>query len=363
MSGSDHISGVRTALVIRYGALGDAVMVTPVLKLLKQEGYHVTLNCSEYSRSVYDNNPNVDRFMVHKTGSVPNKQLGEYWDLLGKNFDRVVNLSQSIEGALLKVPWDPDYKLSKEELHEKCNKNYYDYTCEIAGFPDSKGERGELFFSREEELWAQEQMKRMKNRFVILWSLSGSSFHKVYHRAEEVAKRFLDRHKMEVKIITIGDDVCRLLEWEHSETKNRCGMWSVRKSLVMTKYAHLVVGTETGLLVAAGTFSTPKIVMMSHASEENLTKYWQNCIPLHSDAACHPCHKLHYSLDTCPLVPIADAPSETYDNGNMKFETRESYPACMALLKPEALYEAIEQFYLKWRSSWQVPHNQLQLQS
>lgn len=362
MSGSDSIGGIRKALVIRYGAIGDAVMITPVLRLLKQEGYHVTLNCSEYSRDVYNNNPNVDVFMVHKTGSVPNTQLDEYWKMLSQYFHKVINLSQSIEGDLLKVPWQPEYKLSKDELHVLCDKNYYDHTCEVAGYPEVKGESGELFFSREEEQWAQTQMSRMQDKFVILWSLSGSSYHKVYHKAEEVAKRFLDNHRLEAKIITVGDNLCRLLEWDHTDTKKRSGLWSVRKSLVMAKYAHLVVGTETGLLVAAGTMSTPKIILMSHASEENLTKYWQNCIPLHSNAACHPCHKLHYSLDTCPLVQISDDAKMTFNNGDTKFDTREEYPACMALLQPDALYEAIENFYMKWRNAWQSRQPQLQLQ-
>lgn len=352
MPGSDNQRSVRKALVIRYGAIGDAIMITPVLRLLKQDGYHVTLHCQDYGKDVYDNNPYIDEFMVHVRGSVPIEKLRAYWDQLGVGYDRVVNLSGVIEEGLLKAPWQEEYTWSKEKRHALCNHNYYDATTAAAGYPEAKGEQGELFFSQQERSWALEQIRRMNNKFVILWSLSGSSFHKVYHKADEVAVRFLENHPNECKIVTIGDDLCRLLEWDHPDTKKRAGIWGVRKSLVMANYANLVVGTETGFLVAAGTSSVPKIILLSHASEENLTKYWLNCIPLHSSAECHPCHKLHYSLDTCPLVQISDDQLEVYnDNKGMKFITRNEYPACMALMKPDDLYNAIESFYVKWRAT------------
>ena len=46
----------------------------------------------------------------------------------------------------------------------------------------------------------------------------------------------------------------------------------------------------------------PKIVMVSHASAENITKHWVNTTTLHADpdrVPCFPCHRLHNSIDTC----------------------------------------------------------------
>jgi hypothetical protein len=46
----------------------------------------------------------------------------------------------------------------------------------------------------------------------------------------------------------------------------------------------------------------PKIVMVSHASAENITKHWVNTTTLHADpndVPCWPCHRLHDDPSTC----------------------------------------------------------------
>ena len=101
--------------------------------------------------------------------------------------------------------------------------------------------------------------------------------------------------------------------------------------MVMTKYADVVVGPETGLMVAAGCFDTPKIMMLSHSSEENLTKYWKNCTALSAGVECQPCHQLHYTRDSCPL------------------DVRMGHPICMGELQPVELYDALELEYNKWK--------------
>lgn len=363
MSTSDNIGSPRKALVIRYGAFGDAVMITPVLRLLKEEGYEITLNCSEYCRSVFDSNPNIDHFIVHTTNSIPNNQLDKYWEEMGKGYDRVINLSESIERTLLKMEGDAEFKWSHEKRHSECNVNYYDRTLELSGFKQ-RGVLPELHWSREEETWAQKLRWQYRSRFLILWSLSGSSFHKVYHAADEVARRFLDNHSDAVTI-TVGGDMERLLEWDHPSTRKKCGVWSIRKSMIMTKYANLVVGTETGIMNASACYDTPKVIMLSHSSEENLTKYWKNCTALHSNVPCYPCHQLHYTLGSCPLEKISDETPLQFTNDKIKFRTREEYPACMAKLNPIELYDVLEEYYDIWKGGvqWRPQHSPLQLQS
>jgi len=161
---------------------------------------------------------------------------------------------------------------------------------------------------------------------VVLWVLSGSSWHKTYPFAEYVANAFTKRHK-DVVILTVGGGLCEALEWQNSSTINYSGIWSMSASMAMTMYADMVVGTETGLMVAAGCHDVPKVIMLSHASEENLTKYWENVFPVHANVACYPCHQLHYTMESCPL------------DAALKF------PVCMSKLKASIVLEAMEKAY------------------
>lgn len=324
------IALVNRILITRLGAIGDMIMVTPLLRLLKEDGNHITLNCKKYSKAVLKHNPYIDEFVIHDD-SVPMDKLDAHLEDLARGYDRHINLTASIENGLLVTQAQEEFDWDKARRHEKCNRNYYDEMLVLGGV-DERGLNGELYFCPVEKMRAREEIKKYKNKFVVLWSLSGSSYHKSWPMAENAARAFLDANE-DVVIITVGDDVCRLLEWEHPRTIQRSGKWQLRKSLAMTKYVDLVVGTETGILNAAGCFSTPKVILLSHSSKENLSKHWRNCTSIEPDVECHPCHKLHFSLGTCVL----DKDTKT--------------PVCMASVAPATVLNAMENYYEQWRES------------
>jgi hypothetical protein len=93
----------KTACICRYGALGDMVMITPLIRKLHEDGYHVTMNITEYAAPVIENNPYVDNIVLQERDAIPNVDLGPYWDEWRGEYDKYINLSESIEGRLLKV--------------------------------------------------------------------------------------------------------------------------------------------------------------------------------------------------------------------------------------------------------------------
>lgn len=342
---------MKTACIVRLGAFGDMVMISMLPRLLSEEGYHVTVNCHQKSASVLKHDPYISEFLIHDE-TIPNLKLMDHWNILKGKFDRFINLSESIEKGLLPAEGkDETYNLPHEERHRRFNVNYYDRTLELAGF-SQKGLNGELHFSKDEEAWGKKLRAQYKDRFWVLWSLSGSSFHKTYPFADQVARAFLDNHR-DTLTMTVGDDVCRLLEWDHPQNRKRCGMWTgnIRQALIVCKYADLVVSTETGLANAAGCFETPKIIMLSHSSVENLTKYWKNCVNLTpQDTPCYPCHQLHYTLRSCPLDMIAKVPDHLKTEEN-KIGGDVEAPICTTRLKPETLLQQLEAQYQSWREN------------
>lgn len=324
---------MKKVIVTRLGAIGDMVICTPIFPLLKKDGWHVTLHTTDYGKQLLKYNPYIDAWKMHDNKIGPT-QLEDYFKVLTVGYDRHINLCETLEGRFLKVHWRDDYFKSKEELDKECAGNYYDYTLEVAGYPDVKGKNGELHFSPLELEWARDFIKKTaKGRYFILWSLSGSAIHKAYPYAEDVSNAFCQDHR-DVVIVTVGDQFCELIEWEHPQVINRSGKLNIRKVLALTKYADLVVGSETGILNAAACFDTPKVIMLSHSSVENLTKYWTNCTNLVADVPCAPCHKLHYDMTYCT--------QESETGGSI----------CMAGIKPHLLYEAIEKNYKEKRGAY-----------
>jgi len=248
---------------------------------------------------IFRNNPNIDKLIYHKRDSIPNDTLGEYFKKTQEDnkCDKMINLCESIETKLVLHPGDPQYQDSKEERRAKCNKNYYDFTLELGGFPDVKGKTGELFFAPHEEKQMQKFFKRYEGKFVILWGLSGSGRNKTYWpvHAEYIWKKLLAQYE-DVIIITVGDEPCRVLELKMGiRMVGLAGLWNIRQSMLATKYADLLISPDTGLLHAAGCFNKPKIGLFGHSTIENVTKYFDNDYSIESQVACAPCFRLIYN--------------------------------------------------------------------
>ena len=306
----------KTVCVVRYGGMGDMIQVSSLFPLFKKQGYRVCVNVSERGKEILESDPNVDELIVQKTDQVPNDCLTEYWEQLKPCFDKFVQLSESIEKSLLLsaeriemlrghktlVEGSPDYDLPREEIHAKCNVNYMERTHDLAGLEHKFYPR--FYPTLQEKKWAKDTRKKIKSRNVILWTLSGSSVHKVYPWTDAVISRIL-LNRPDVSFVTVGDALCEILEvgWEkENRVITKSGKWSIRNTLAFLDHCDIVVGPETGVLNAASTLKCHKTVMLSHSSHENLSKHWKNTTALEPDYYedfCFPCHKMHYGFSTC----------------------------------------------------------------
>ncbi len=329
----------KRACIARYGAIGDALQLTPIIHQLHDDGYEVTLNISPYTAEVYKYNPYVTNIINQERNVIPNQDLGEYWDYWKGQYDLYINLSESIEGKLLKVEGRSEFYAPSDWRRQHCDINYHDQHMLLSGLDHSKYELPELYFSQSEIKDIQYELRPLKDKFNIVWSLKGSSNHKIYPFFEEVARTWLQNHP-DTYILTLGGPESKALQIEHERVIPLAGLWPLRKSLIITKYCDLVIGPESAIVNAASCFDTPKICLLSHSSKNNLTKYWTNNYSIEPDKSispCYPCHQLHYSLESCPLV-------------DLEIDKRkvENLPRCTTAINPSTLYNTIDLVYTKW---------------
>lgn len=292
----------KTAAVVRYGAQGDMIQMSSVLPWLKEQGYHVTLYCQAGpGLEVIKHDPHVDRFIVQGKDEVPNQFLGEFWTETRKKYDKWINLSESVECTLLASPGRSNFEWPNSARAALLDRNYLEWTHTLAEVPPPYRPK---FYStpteREKARWTAQKWGRRN----VLWSLAGSSGHKVWPHLDMMVARIMTDYP-DTHVVLVGDDACRLLEtgWE-AEPRVHCqsGKWTIRQSMAFAEVADLIIGTETGLLNAAGSMDTPKIITLSHSSPEMLTKHWKNTISLQQPkgvgCAKSPCRQLHGGNDT-----------------------------------------------------------------
>lgn len=314
---------MKRVLISRFAAFGDHIHASHLPRLLKTKaGFDfVAFEYNIKGEAIYRNNPYIDQHMMFNiqhplvAGRTThfmeqrNKILVEQG-----GYDLFIDLRNSIERGYIAMEDQADYYRDSEYRRNKFGKqNYYDQTVEFAGFPEWKGETGDIYFTHEEEDAVQMVYEAAyTGRFVVIANLSGTSKHKLFMNAELILKKFLERHKDAVVILT-GDEDCRQhLAFEGERVVNRCGSFNqdgqyqggdsypFRQSMLMAKYADLVIGAESGLMVAANLFGAPTIQLMTAASIKNHGGDLPNDHSLQSPIQCSPCHKGPYDYLGCP---------------------------------------------------------------
>jgi ADP-heptose:LPS heptosyltransferase/predicted SAM-dependent methyltransferase len=291
----------KTAAIVRYGAFGDLIQVSSVLPGLKEQGFHVTLYTTPRGQEVVKNDPHIDSFYIQDTDQIPNHLLGEFWEHEKPKFDRWINLSESIEGTLLALPGRTNHNWPLEVRRKYMGAvNYYEFTHDLAGVPMPP--KPKFYATEEEKAWAKKERASFGGSMVILFALAGSSVHKVWPHMDAFIARVLLKQP-EARVVMVGDAFCTLLEqgWEQeSRVIRKSGKYSIRETLSLLGEVDMVVGPETGVLNAAAHLGVPKIIFLSHSSEENLTKHWINTKVVNpKDTPCFPCHAMVYTFDTC----------------------------------------------------------------
>lgn len=311
--------GKKRCLIIRYGAIGDGVMTSSILPHLRDQGYHVTVNCKPSTQDVLLHDPHVDEWLLQDTDFVPNRELGPYWRQLAERYDRVINLCESIECGLLVHPGHLQHEYPDEVRRALYGDvNYLERTHQIAGVPLEP--RQKFYPSVEERTWAV-KLKHTNSRPAILIAVNGSSPHKIYPHMGVVLGWLLQHTPCSVWMTADaknGRDLqnAAIASLDNAGIGHRdrlhpmAGEWSVRQALTFATVADCVFGPETGVLNAAAFEQNAKVVLLSHSSHTNLTRDWINTVALHprdGDVACYPCHRLHHDWTFCHQDPETHA--------------------------------------------------------
>lgn len=328
--GPKPVNGRKKVLLIRYGAFGDQLMVTPLLQHYYDEGWHITYNCTSKGNALMKGDPRIDDLMVQEDDVVINtfKTLTEYWDKIGVGFDKVVRLSGVLEGDLLRVEGQPNYGDSWEKRQAECNKNYIDHHFTRAGL-DIKGRLPAIYLTDAEREWAKKEVERVRSklgkRFMVLWNVFGSAWHKAYPWMFDVWM-LLKSNREDIGILAVSDYMGEYVVGNaYSGTVyNGCNKYKIRQSLALHSAVDAVVTPETWSLTAALGFNAPLIALLSHSSKEKFSARDGDVFlsPKVKDCPCYPCHQLHYSKVGCAegfyikeatLCMDSIPPSDVYD--------------------------------------------------
>jgi ADP-heptose:LPS heptosyltransferase len=190
-----------------------------------------------------------------------------------------------------------------------CNQSYLEAVADVCEV--DYADLDPRFYPNDAEIAAALETKRLVGGRYIGWVLSGTRVDKIWPPAAVVIARIVKDLKIPVVLLGApGRDfeLAKQIQQNviHANGSDKdvhlaCSVdparpnWPIRRILTQTMFADLVVTPDTGPAWGVAKCDMPKIVLLSHASPENITKHWVNTTSLHANPTrvpCWPCHLL-----------------------------------------------------------------------
>ncbi len=361
------------AAIARFGGIGDDLIASSVLPGLKAKWGHVEVITKKPWSVVFENNPNIDKLTNKDDADIPvitPDDWQKWFRVRAKEYDFFRNLSHSCEFRHALFPAMTEFDYGETERRKRFAGSYLESVhdiCEIGYDPI-----GPQFFPTDDELSAaRETQEKIGRGPVVGWVCSGTRIDKVHPRAGIAVARMIrelgvtvalfggwDRDRVIAQMI---EDQVRQENHQYSGTihglatcmslSEKQDIWPIRRGLTQLMQCDLVITPDTGPWWAVAMEPLPKILMVSHASDENIGKHAVNTAVLHADperVKCWPCHRLHNDFSTCTFnhektgaACISDISVHTIvETARRMLDATPKFPSSVVQARPECLIES-----------------------
>lgn len=320
--------------VVRLGSIGDSLIASSVLPLLAKD-YNVEVVCEAPHDVIYENNPHIAKLTALPQGHLNTVDDWQNWfrrrQLEG--YAKFYHLSHTCEVGLAFVKVQTEYDHKPAFRRWRAGHSYLEYVHRVCEVPFEFAPR---FYPTDEEKAKAQETKRRVGERVIGWVVSGSRIDKLWPYAPIAIARLIRDTNTPVMLLggpgkdyELATQIAENVKRENGSTEGLAiaisqpvdkswrkndetgltevvdapePLWPIRRTLSQVISCDLVISPDTGLAWACSMEAMPKIVLLSHASDENITKHWRNTTTLHANTSrvpCWPCHRLYDSEDDC----------------------------------------------------------------
>jgi len=300
-------------LIIRFSSIGDIVLTTPAIRLLKTQVDDCVIHylTKKQYASILESNPYIDQlhlFSGNMDDTVKNLKREE--------FDYIIDLHHNIRSLLLKkrlqiIDFSVDklnvkkWMLVNLKIDRMPHKHLVDRNLDTLKFFDVQddGKGPDYFIPPNEEVDIKIIGKKFQSGYIVL---AIGARHPTKKLPQEKLSELAGLIKHPVIILggpedqEAGEAICKLLP--SGTIFNGAGKFSVNQSASIVKQARLVISHDTGMMHIAAAF------------RKKILSVWGNTVPLFgmvpyrpdrdsfifevNGLRCRPCSKIGYKK--CP---------------------------------------------------------------
>ena len=260
MGGVNQDEG-KKVLVIRFSAIGDVVLTSPIIRALKLAGFQVDYVVKEKFKNAIENNQNIDKLFT-----LEQEALKE--ELLTQKYSLVVDLQNNLKSLRLRKGLSQNIRVVNKEnikklllvrtgidlLHNQHIVERYFKAIHDLGLEDDG--KGLDFFIPDDFKIDPESIPLDLSKPYIAWVI-GASYPKKILPMEHII-RTCNEIKLPIAILGGSGDESngqQLIDAvNHQNIHNLCGQLSLMESAFIVKKSCLVLSNDTGLMHIASAF-------------------------------------------------------------------------------------------------------------
>lgn len=325
--------------IFRGGGIGDDIVTTSPLPLLRAKYGHVEFITHGPQAVIYENNPYIDKLTVLPDNKPLHSSATEWQKWFSERaieYAFFANLSHTVEARLALLTGQTDFYRPASWRRKHCGMSYLENTHDACDVPYDFT-IGPRFYPTDAEKADARRLKGEMGGVNIGFVLGGTRIDKMHPRSAMIVARLLREipdssvvmfgagqrdfeiaKQIDKHVVDSNSDHDRLhlalsagkgepeTPLSAADAKRQDGQrdtqWPLRRSLTQAQHCDLLISPDSGLAWACAMEAMPKVMLLSHASGENITKHWRNTVSLSADPAvvkCFPCHQLHDEPSTC----------------------------------------------------------------
>jgi len=314
---------VNKILFMTLSNIGDVVLTLPVLDALKQNfpESKITVIVGPRSREIFENNPNIDKLIIYDKHSSLKEKIKLFNELKKENFDIVVDLRNSLFGALLPAR----YRTSPFLVIPKITRHMKDKHLYKIQNPKSKIQINSKFQIPKKSLYIrphdEEHIKKIlkenniKEEDKIVVIAAGARSHIKRWAKEKFVELISPLIKeLGVKIVLAGDKDDTpinkyITEYVPYPLIDLSGKTGITELACLLKKARLVITNDSAVLHLASYLNMSIVAIFGPTDELRYGPWSDSCAVVKKEIFCRPCQKAQCrfgTLECMQLIKVED---------------------------------------------------------
>ncbi|MFH1641253.1 MAG: lipopolysaccharide heptosyltransferase II [Candidatus Omnitrophota bacterium] len=305
---------IKKILFITLSNIGDVILTLPILDYLKSNfpSSKITVMVGPRAKEILENNPYIDRLIIYDKYSRLKNKIRLFEELKKERFDLVVDLRNTLYGALLPASYrtSPFLRVPRHIRHMK-DSNLYRLqkalkirsslsTGKEKSFCESEGDRDYI-----NTLLKKNGLDSADKIILVSFGTGGDTRRWDGSRFSRLCSAL----SQEYKVILVGS---KINQPAAGHIRQNCpnkifdftGQTTLKQFAYLLKISSLLITCDTGTLQLAGYLDVPIVALFGPSDERKYGPWSARHKVVKKEVVCRPCRRAHCRFNTAECMKL-----------------------------------------------------------